>query len=94
MFDYVLFFPIPGYFVEVGFPNVGELFKGLIPEGLPAEVRLLSMGALSNWLIPRGVPLCARFPSTSTRCIPEEIPEVLKQFHNHPPPVLLFVDEL
>ena len=88
------FFTVSGCFAEVGFTDIIEPFDRFIPKGLPAKVRLLSLGALSDWLIPQGVPLCDQFSSTTTRCIPEELPEVVEQFHNPPPPVLLFVDEL
>ena len=87
-------FHVSGYFVEVGFPNIGELFNRFIPEGLPAEVRILPLSTRLDWFIMRGVPLCARFPSTSTRYIPEGLPEVVEWFHKRPCSVLLFLAEL
>ena len=52
MFDCLICLPVSVCFVEVGFPNVGKPFDKFIPEGLPAEVRLLLLGARSDWLIP------------------------------------------
>ena len=52
VFPNTLIFYLPllilGLFSEVGFPNIGELFDRFIPEGLPAEVRLLPLVALSD----------------------------------------------
>ena len=46
MFDCDIFLAVLDCFVEVGFPNIGEPFNRFIPEGLPAEVRLLPLGGM------------------------------------------------
>ena len=52
MFDYVFFLNVSVSFVEVEFPNISEPFDRFIPEGLPAELRLLPLSVRSDWLIP------------------------------------------
>ena len=88
------FVHVSDYLVEVESPNIGESFERFSPEGLPTKLRSLLLSARSECLILRGVPLCARFPSTSTRCVPEGVPKVVGRFHKCLHTRLLFVDEL
>ena len=80
-------------FLEGGFPSIGKPFGRYVPEGEPAEVRLLPLSSRSEWLFPWGVPLCDRFPPNQSRCVPEGVPESVGQFHDRTP-LLLFVLEL
>ena len=81
------------WFAEVGF-IIGEPFGRYVPEGEPAEVKLLLLVSRSEWLIPWGVSLCNLLPYTNCWYVPKGRREAVGRFLICPVCVLLFFIEL